>query len=81
MRQITDTKQLMYYEVSHGLEVLYVYGAVDLLPASPSTIKLSGQMIDYWISFATSLDPNDGHGSDRKAPCLQSSQRFALPDL
>jgi hypothetical protein len=22
-------------------------------------------MIDYWVSFATSLDPNDGKGSQR----------------
>jgi len=22
-------------------------------------------MIDYWISFATSLNPNDGHGNQR----------------
>lgn len=25
-------------------------------------------MIDYWVSFATSLDPNDGRGIPRKNP-------------
>jgi acetylcholinesterase len=24
-------------------------------------------MIDYWVSFATSLDPNDGRGNARKS--------------
>lgn len=24
-------------------------------------------MLDYWISFAASLDPNDGHGSESKS--------------
>lgn len=24
-------------------------------------------MVDYWVSFATSLDPNDGLGSARKS--------------
>ncbi|KAJ6593808.1 hypothetical protein B0H19DRAFT_918525, partial [Mycena capillaripes] len=27
--------------------------------------KLGTQMMDYWISFATSLNPNDGLGSAR----------------
>jgi hypothetical protein len=28
-------------------------------------VMLGTQMIDYWLSFATSLDPNDGLGSSR----------------
>jgi len=51
--------------VSHGSEVLYVYGGVALVGGTPSAIKLSTIMIDYWLSFATCLDPNDGHGNPR----------------
>lgn len=52
--------------VSHGLEVLYVYGLLALIPGiSPATLKLSSQMLHYWVSFATSLDPNDGKGEQR----------------
>lgn len=32
---------------------------------SSSAAQLSTVMIDYWISFATSLNPNDGHGVSR----------------
>jgi hypothetical protein len=37
-----------------------VYGAQP-----PSAAKLATAMIDYWVSFANSLDPNDNHGSKR----------------
>lgn len=33
---------------------------------SPAAQRLSTMMIDYWVSFATSLDPNDGRGSRRE---------------
>jgi len=49
--------------VSHGSEVLFVYGAPE--DTSPSALHLSSIMIDYWVSFATSLDPNDGRGNTR----------------
>ncbi|KAE9397229.1 esterase 1 [Gymnopus androsaceus JB14] len=49
--------------VSHGSEILYVYGGVENPTESDSV--LSTAMIDYWVSFATSLDPNDGKGSTR----------------
>ncbi|THU99545.1 esterase 1 [Dendrothele bispora CBS 962.96] len=49
--------------VSHGSDVLYVYGAPRNATLSDSKISLN--MIDYWVSFATSLDPNDGLGSPR----------------
>ncbi|KAJ7835984.1 extracellular triacylglycerol lipase precursor [Mycena leptocephala] len=44
--------------VSHGSEIAYVYGA----PAdtSASAVLISRIMTDYWVSFATSLTPNDG---------------------
>jgi carboxylesterase type B len=46
--------------VEHGSEVLFVYGAPP--DQSASARNLSTIMIDYWVSFATSLDPNDGKG-------------------
>lgn len=54
------------YIVAHGAELSYVFGAPGAAPAS----TLSATMKDYWISFATSLDPNDGKGNDR-AYCLR----------
>ncbi|CAK5278640.1 unnamed protein product [Mycena citricolor] len=49
--------------VSHGSEIVYVFGApVD---TSPSSVAISRIMIDYWVSFATSLTPNDGLGTPR----------------
>ncbi|KXN82866.1 Lipase 2 [Leucoagaricus sp. SymC.cos] len=43
-------------EISHTL---------SLLDQSSSSLQLSELMIDYWVSFATSLTPNDGKGPDR----------------
>jgi carboxylesterase type B len=57
---ITDTS------VSHGSEVNYVYGIPD--DQSASSLRISELMIDYWVSFATSLDPNDGKGLQRTFP-------------
>ena len=38
----------------------------NLTSAAPeSSVRLSEQVIDYWLSFVTSLDPNDGLGVDR----------------
>lgn len=54
-----------FISVSHGSELSFVYG----VPAdqSPSAINLSNIMVDYWVSFATSLDPNDRLGNARKS--------------
>ncbi|KAF5333757.1 hypothetical protein D9758_016575 [Tetrapyrgos nigripes] len=49
--------------VFHSSEVAYVYGGVE--NPTPSDATLSSNMMDYWISFATSLDPNDGKGLSR----------------
>ncbi|KAF5342940.1 hypothetical protein D9758_014974 [Tetrapyrgos nigripes] len=49
--------------VFHSSELVYVYGDVE--NPTPSDAALSSNMMDYWISFATSLDPNDGKGSSR----------------
>jgi acetylcholinesterase len=42
--------------VTHSTEVTYVYGVC------PPTSQACQVMTDYWISFATSLDPNDQKG-------------------
>ena len=49
--------------VAHTTEIAFVYGAPP--GNSTSANMLSNNMIDYWISFATSLDPNDGRGTER----------------
>ncbi|KAJ7130347.1 esterase 1 [Mycena epipterygia] len=49
--------------VYHGSEVRFVYGGVS--SDAPSDSNLSKIMMDYWLSFATSLDPNDGLGVSR----------------
>ncbi|KAF9470876.1 extracellular triacylglycerol lipase precursor [Pholiota conissans] len=49
--------------VTHSSELTYVFGPQTFgSPASPS---LSAIMQDYWISFAVSLNPNDGKGFKR----------------
>ncbi|KAJ4475097.1 triacylglycerol lipase [Lentinula lateritia] len=52
-----------YLGVSHGSEIVFVYGAPP--NANASATGLSEAMIEYWVSFATSLDPNDGKGISR----------------
>ncbi|KAI0629997.1 esterase 1 [Trametes polyzona] len=47
--------------VAHGSELPYVFRQPSAQPAQ----SLSAIMKDYWISFATSLDPNDGKGNNR----------------
>ncbi|RDB17172.1 Lipase 2 [Hypsizygus marmoreus] len=49
--------------VSHGSEVRFVYGQPE--NPTPSATRISSIMIDYWVSFTTSLDPNDGRGIPR----------------
>ncbi|PFH50826.1 hypothetical protein AMATHDRAFT_60268 [Amanita thiersii Skay4041] len=49
--------------VTHTSEIPFVYGIVP--NPGESAAKLSSVMIDYWVSFATSLNPNDGRGSKR----------------
>ncbi|KAF9009196.1 hypothetical protein BDZ89DRAFT_964938 [Hymenopellis radicata] len=54
-----------YLGVSHANLAPFVYGLVPLLNETASSIALSRAVIDYWVSFATSLDPNDGLGVPR----------------
>lgn len=62
--------------VSHGTEVPFVYGGPP--DNSTSAIALSRIMIDYWVSFATSLDPNDGRGIPRTSFFPLHSSSFQL---
>ncbi|KAJ7700487.1 extracellular triacylglycerol lipase precursor [Mycena rosella] len=49
--------------IFHGSEVTFVYGAPS--DNSTSALNISRLMTDYWVSFATSLTPNDGLGIPR----------------
>ncbi|RXW15273.1 hypothetical protein EST38_g10582 [Candolleomyces aberdarensis] len=64
--------------VVHGLEIHYVFGQIpptspDGLPpylppygsADEAARNVSTIMMDYWISFAATLSPNDGKGIQR----------------
>ncbi|KAJ8080904.1 hypothetical protein PM082_017739 [Marasmius tenuissimus] len=53
--------------VPHTAEINYVFGHLEIENSTmPQSAKdLSIQMMDYWISFAVELDPNDGRGSER----------------
>ena len=45
-----------------------------MTPASPEAFAtLSPIMMDYWISFASTLDPNDGKGAERESELIFSS--------
>jgi len=49
--------------VYHGSELLYLF--VDLgTNAPPNVANLTRIVLDYWISFAVSLTPNDGKGTN-----------------
>jgi len=69
--------------VLHSAELPFVFGnlttAIGIL--GPSSKNLSTIIIDYWVSFATSLDPNDGHGTARPLWQPYSTQRQALMQL
>ncbi|KAJ8461814.1 hypothetical protein ONZ45_g18166 [Pleurotus djamor] len=56
------TTTLLYQGVSHLTELPYVFGTLN---GTASAKRLSSVMIDYWISFASELTPNDGKGIDR----------------
>ena len=48
--------------VYHSSEVLYLFTNLSTI-VTPKVANLSRNMLDYWISFAVSLTPNDGKGS------------------
>ncbi|KAK0447160.1 Alpha/Beta hydrolase protein, partial [Armillaria borealis] len=51
--------------VPHGSEIPFIYGTLNSSAESESSIVLGEMMVDHWVSFATSLDPNDGLGISR----------------
>ncbi|OBZ76208.1 Lipase 2 [Grifola frondosa] len=51
--------------VNHEGEVTYVFGGPAFAGTPVPANLLSLAMMDYWISFAVELDPNDGRGSKR----------------
>ncbi|KAL0945837.1 hypothetical protein HGRIS_012120 [Hohenbuehelia grisea] len=52
--------------VSHVLDVFYLYGDVPGFGVGGAIPPvLASQIVDYWISFAVSLDPSDGKGTSR----------------
>ncbi|KAJ7219550.1 extracellular triacylglycerol lipase precursor [Mycena pura] len=55
----------VFWGVPHATDANYFFGTLPSLNASVAAIHLAEQMIDYWLSFTTSLDPNDGKGSKR----------------
>ncbi|KAK0460687.1 extracellular triacylglycerol lipase precursor [Desarmillaria tabescens] len=67
--------------VYHGSELPFVYGALGSPNEPASANALSVAMIDYWVSFATSLDPNDGRGSSRPIWPQYTPERQVLIQL
>ena len=55
----------LFDAVAHGAQVAYVYGRVPPT-ADAASRDLSVVMMDYWISFVVSLDPNDRKGAERE---------------
>jgi len=53
--------------VNHSAELPYLFGAFGYF-GPPEHPRLSQVMLDYWISFAVSLTPNDGKGTSRALP-------------
>ncbi|KAJ7151199.1 extracellular triacylglycerol lipase precursor [Mycena filopes] len=51
--------------VPHTSDMVYIFNLTAPFHRPASAAALSTQMVDYWLSFATSLDPNDGLGSTR----------------
>ncbi|KAJ7336179.1 esterase 1 [Mycena albidolilacea] len=67
--------------VTHTADLLYLFGLNTVFGRPPSAVMLGTQMIDYWLSFATSLDPNDGLGSSRPVWSEYTSNHKAILEL
>ncbi|KAJ7111473.1 extracellular triacylglycerol lipase precursor [Mycena epipterygia] len=65
--------------VFHSSEIDFVYGTPN--DTSASALLLSRVMIDYWVSFATSLTPNDGLGIKRPEWTQFTPQNKAVMQL
>ncbi|KAF7350387.1 Carboxylic ester hydrolase [Mycena venus] len=69
------------FTVTHTADLIYVYGLNGRFGRPASAIALGTQMIDYWVSFATSLDPNDGRGSARPVWSQYTSSNKTILEL
>ncbi|TFK66012.1 esterase 1 [Pluteus cervinus] len=66
-----------YLGVTHSSEIPFVYG--HPLANSTAARALSRVMINYWVSFATSLTPNDAKGVARLVwPTYMSTHQVLL---
>ncbi|KAJ7637237.1 extracellular triacylglycerol lipase precursor [Mycena polygramma] len=67
--------------VTHTAELIYIYGLEQAFGLSASASVLGTQIIDYWVSFAVSLNPNDGLGSTRPNWSQYTSSNKVLLEL
>ncbi|KAJ7586969.1 esterase 1 [Mycena floridula] len=67
--------------VAHGNELYYLFGWLPLLGGTQKSIQFAQVMRDYWISFATILDPNDGRGTTRPYWPLYNNKGQAIMQL
>ncbi|KAJ7844166.1 extracellular triacylglycerol lipase precursor [Mycena leptocephala] len=67
--------------VTHTADLIYIYGLETVFGRPASAMALGTRMIDYWVSFATSLDPNDGLGSARPVWSQYTSSHKVCPPL
>ncbi|KAJ6483953.1 extracellular triacylglycerol lipase precursor [Mycena sanguinolenta] len=65
--------------VFHASELAYVFGKPS--NTSPASEELSRIMTDYWVSFVTSLTPNDGLGVARPEWAQYTPQNKTLMQL
>jgi len=63
--------------VFHSSELFYLFRDMSK-NGPPKSAQLSRAMLDYWISFAVSLTPNDGKGTKRM---LWDDLIYTLPRL
>ncbi|KAF8178205.1 Alpha/Beta hydrolase protein [Mycena galopus ATCC 62051] len=64
--------------VAHLSELPYVYGQITIAANGTGPGTLSEIMQDYWLSFADSLDPNDGKGAPRPTWELYSANQAIM---
>ncbi|ESK87001.1 extracellular triacylglycerol lipase precursor [Moniliophthora roreri MCA 2997] len=72
--------------VPHASEIAYIFGTLSAENrtgiVSSTAADLSRDMMDYWLSFANSLDPNDGKGSERPYwPAYHAASRPLIMQL
>ncbi|KAJ7074994.1 Alpha/Beta hydrolase protein [Mycena belliarum] len=54
-----------FFGVFHAVDENYLFGRLAAENGSAAALHLAEVIIDYWLSFTTSLDPNDGLGAKR----------------